>query len=117
MCCPIYSRQIAERKVVMKVPLCKVDEVPGEGTKTVDFFGREVLVMSVEGKPKAVMNVCMHLGGPLQRECDKLVCAWHSAEFSIADGRRLKGPARPDARVMILPTRVEDDTLMYVYGE
>lgn len=101
----------------MKVPLCKVEEIPDDGEKSVDFFGREVLVVSVEGKPKAIMNVCIHLGGPLQRDGDKLVCAWHNAEFSIADGRRLKGPARPDSRIMILPTRVEDGTLMYVYGE
>ncbi len=29
----------------------------------------------------------------------------------------MKGPARQDARLMVLPTRVEDDVLTYVYGE
>ncbi len=51
----------------MKVPLCKVDDIPAEGTATVDFFDREVLVMNVDGAPKAIMNVCLHLGGPLPR--------------------------------------------------
>ena len=46
----------------MKVPLCKVQEIPEEGAKTVDFFGREVLILKVEGRPKAMLNVCMHLG-------------------------------------------------------
>jgi nitrite reductase/ring-hydroxylating ferredoxin subunit len=101
----------------MKVPLCQVADIPVEGTATVDFFGREVLVMQVDGAPKAVMNVCLHLGGPLCRDDDKLVCVWHSAEFDVRDGRRLKGPARADTRLLILPTRVEDGTLMYVYGE
>ena len=54
----------------MKVPLCRIDEIPDEGTKTVGFFGREVLVLKVDGAPKAIANVCMHLGGPLQREGD-----------------------------------------------
>ena len=101
----------------MKFPLCPVSEIPEEGAATVDFFGREVLVMKVDGQPKAIANVCMHLGGPLQREGDKLVCAWHGAEFGCADGRRLKGPARFDARLMTIPTRIEDGVLTYVYGE
>jgi len=101
----------------MKAPLCRVDEIPADGAKAVDFFGREVLVLQVDGAPRAIANVCMHLGGPLQREGDKFVCAWHGAEFSCSDGRRLKGPARAEARLMTLPTRVEDGVLLYVYGE
>ena len=101
----------------MKVPLCKVDEIPEAGTKTVDFFGREALVLRVNGTPKAIMSTCLHLGGPLHQEGNRLVCAWHGAEFALDDGHRLKGPARADARLMVLPTRVEDGVLTYVYGE
>lgn len=101
----------------MKVPLCPVTEIPDEGAKAVDFFGRSVLVYKVEGKPRAIANVCLHLGGPLQYEGEKFVCAWHGAEFCRADGRRIKGPARPDARLMVLPTLIEDGVLTYVYGE
>lgn len=101
----------------MKVALCTVDEIPQEGTKTIDFFGREVLVYRVEGAPKAVMNTCLHLGGPLAMNGENFVCAWHNAEFSCHDGRRVKGPAKTDSRLMFLPTRVEDGILKYVYGE
>jgi nitrite reductase/ring-hydroxylating ferredoxin subunit len=101
----------------MKVPLIKIEDIPDEGTKAVDFFGREVLVMNVEGTPKAVMNACLHLGGPLERQGDKLVCGWHGAEFACTGGQRLKGPARPETRLMFLPTCIEDGTLIYVYGE
>ena len=101
----------------MKVTLCRVDEIPAEGTKMVDFFGRQVLVYRVDGTPKAIANVCLHLGGPLQQEGEKFVCAWHGAEFSCVDGRRIKGPARAEARLMFLPTRIEDDQLLYIYGE
>jgi nitrite reductase/ring-hydroxylating ferredoxin subunit len=94
-----------------------VDEIPVEGTKTVDFFGRQVLVYRIDGTPRAVANVCLHLGGPLQQEGEKFVCQWHGAEFSCVNGQRLKGPARAEARLMFLPTRIENGTLLYVYGE
>ena len=101
----------------MKAPLCRVEEIPEDGAKTVDFFGREALVLKVDGRPKAFANVCQHLGGPLHREGERLVCAWHGAEFACDDGRRLQGPARQDARLMTIPTRIEDGVLTYVYGE
>ena len=103
--------------VHMKVPLCPVAEIPDAGAKEIAFFGRSVLVYKVDGRPRAIANVCLHLGGPLQCEGDRFVCAWHGAEFSCADGRRTKGPSRQDARLMVLPTLVEDDVLTYVYGE
>jgi nitrite reductase/ring-hydroxylating ferredoxin subunit len=101
----------------MKVPLCSIDEIPSEGTKAVDFFGRQVLIYMQDDTPKALMNVCMHLGGPLSQDGEKFVCAWHGAEFSCSDGRRLKGPARADSRLMFLPTRIEDNILFYVWQE
>ena len=101
----------------MKVAICKVDDIPDEGAKVVDFFGREVLVLKVDGNPKAIMNTCMHLGGPLNCDGEKLVCAWHGAEFSSRTGERLQGPARRDSRLMFLPTRIESGALTYVYGE
>ena len=101
----------------MKVPLCPVVEIPDEGAKAIDFFGRSVLVYKVDGRPRAIANVCLHLGGPLQCEGDKFVCPWHGAEYARVDGRRIAGPARQDARLMVLPTRIEDGVLTYVYGE
>ena len=102
----------------MKVSLCKLEEIPNGGTKTIDFFGREVLVFNFEGIPKAVINVCVHLGGPLERQDDKLLCAWHNAEFSCDNGHQQKGPRRENCSSLIfLPTRIEDNTLNYVYGE
>ena len=45
----------------MKVSLCKLEDIPNEGTKTLDFFGREVLVYKADGKPKAVLNLPVRL--------------------------------------------------------
>jgi nitrite reductase/ring-hydroxylating ferredoxin subunit len=101
----------------VRVPLCRLDEIPADGAKSVEFFGREVLVMRIQEHPRAIMNVCMHLGGPLHREGERLVCAWHGAEFSCANGRHLAGPGREDARLLTLPVVVEDGMVTYVYGE
>jgi nitrite reductase/ring-hydroxylating ferredoxin subunit len=114
---PALMMQRYPESKAMKVPLCQIRDIPIEGTASVDFFGREVLVMQIDGVPKAIMNVCLHFGGTLCRDKDKMVCVWHRAEFDIRDGRRLKGPGQPDMGLLILPTYVEDGILIYMYGE
>lgn len=101
----------------MKVTLCRINEIPSEGAKAVDFFGREALVFIEDGRPKAMLNICAHLGGPLRLEDTRLVCEWHGAEFDRRGGTCLKGPARPDSRLITLPTRVVGDVLAYEYGD
>lgn len=101
----------------MKVPLCEMAKLDEADVETVEFFGREVLVYQADGEPTAVLNYCMHLGGPMHRVDGKLVCDWHHAEFDCRTGERLKGPARPESRLIVLPTRVEDGTLNYEYGD
>jgi nitrite reductase/ring-hydroxylating ferredoxin subunit len=101
----------------MREPLIQISDIPPVGTVTVDLMGREVLVMLLSGKPRAYVNVCMHHGGPLSLEGDTFVCDWHSSHFDARTGRALSGPVRPDARLIMLPTRVEDGVLTYVYEE
>lgn len=101
----------------MKHQLCKIDEIPTEGTKLVPFFGREVHVYMVDGKPKAAMNICSHFGGQLDCKDDKFICQWHGAEFDMQEGKRLKAPAPSNSKLMFLSTRVEDGVLNYIWGE
>ncbi len=101
----------------MKTPLCSLAEIPPDSAIKVDLFGREALVYLVEGRPRAIANVCTHIGGPLAQQGEQFVCAWHGARFSCRDGRKLSGPGRPDARLMSIPTRVEGGTLFYVWDE
>ena len=54
----------------MRSALIRVDEIPQNEAVTVDLFGREVLVMLLNGKPRAYANVCMHHGGPLTLDGD-----------------------------------------------
>jgi nitrite reductase/ring-hydroxylating ferredoxin subunit len=102
----------------VKYALSKIEDIPNSGSKLVDFFGRTVHVYKRSGKPTAVANTCMHFGGPLDYHGDegKFVCQWHNAEFG-ADGQCVKGPAPSASKLLFLSTRVEDNTLYYVWGE
>jgi nitrite reductase/ring-hydroxylating ferredoxin subunit len=112
------ERTIAEvGRKRMREPLIPMSDIPQEGTVTVSLYGRDVLVMLLDGKPRAYANVCLHHGGPLSLEGDTFVCEWHGSTFEARTGKAISGPVRPDARLMMLPTRVEDDILTYVYDE
>ena len=95
----------------MREPLIRVSDIPLDGTVTADLLGRAVLVMLLNGKPRDFVNVCMHHGGPLILDDDTFRCEWHGSTFDARTGRALSGPVRPDARLMMLPTRVEDGVL------
>jgi hypothetical protein len=64
----------------LREPLISMSEIPEDGTVTVDLYGREVLVMLLNGKPRAYANVCLHHGGPLSLEGD--TCASGTARRS-----------------------------------
>jgi nitrite reductase/ring-hydroxylating ferredoxin subunit len=97
----------------LKIPLCKITDIPDEGAKTIPFLDREILALKIEGEPKAVVNICMHLGGTLYREGNRLVCQSHHSEFDCLTGQCLGGPAHPASRLLILPTEVENGVLTY----
>ncbi len=101
----------------MREPLIRVSDIPQDGTVTAHLLGREVLVILLNGKPRAYLNVCMHHGGPLTLEDDTFTCDWHGSTFDLRTGRALSGPVRPDATLIMLPTRVENGVLTYVYEE
>lgn len=100
----------------MKHELCKISEVPSEGSVIVPFFGREVHVYRAGDRIRAAANVCLHFGGPLECRDGKFVCPWHGASFDMATGRRIAGPAQKDAELLFLSTQVEGDGLFYVWG-
>jgi nitrite reductase/ring-hydroxylating ferredoxin subunit len=101
----------------MRQPLLAVSDIPPTGAVSADLLGREVLVTMVNGKPRAYINICQHHGGPLVLEGDRFTCDWHGSQFDARTGQALSGPVRPDARLIMLPTRVEEGTLVYVYDD
>ena len=103
----------------MRVPLIHADQVLEGQANEVDFFGRPVLVVRTDGQLRAYMNVCTHLGGPLQLAPDgaSFQCQWHQACFDARTGRATCPPARSDSRLIRLPITVEAGQVTYIYGE
>ncbi len=67
--------------------------------KLVDAGGMPVLVARLDGRLRAIANVCSHAGGPLNEGTLKdgvVTCPWHASRFCIANGRALSGPATFD---------------------
>ncbi|MGH2635462.1 MAG: Rieske (2Fe-2S) protein [Actinomycetota bacterium] len=71
----------------------------------------------LHGGHRAFLNICMHHGGSLKLDGGTFTCEWHGSTFDARTGKALSGPVRPDARLIMLPTRVEDGVLTYVYEE
>ena len=101
----------------MKQKLIEVAAIPATGSVVVPFFGRELHIYVSNGKPKAIANVCLHFGGPLDCKDGKLVCPWHNATYDMASGEKLDGPGPKSSKLMALSTRIEGDALYYVWGE
>jgi nitrite reductase/ring-hydroxylating ferredoxin subunit len=101
----------------MQHELCKIAEAPAGGSRIVPFFGREVHVYRAGDRIRAVANVCLHFGGPLECKDNKFVCSWHAAAFDMTTGECLAGPAPKSSKLMFLSTRVVGDALYYVWGE
>lgn len=98
----------------MEQPIIAETDIPQTGTARADFFGRNVLVTRVDGRPRVYLDNCPHFGGPLELHGDTFVCGWHHAAFGL-DGHCRRGPARSDSRLVVLPTRVIDGVVTFVY--
>jgi nitrite reductase/ring-hydroxylating ferredoxin subunit len=103
----------------MKSELCKVADIPSDGAKPIDFFGRAALVSQHKGTPIATVAICPHLSGPLEWRDGMLICPWHGAQFDPATGTCKHWPKEGEHsnHVMQLPVRIEGDALFYVWGE
>ena len=101
----------------MKQELCKIGDIPANGSIIVPFFGRELHVYKSGERYRAAANVCLHFGGPLECKDGRFVCPWHHAAYDMETGARFDGPAPANSKLMFLSTRVENDSLYYVWGE
>jgi nitrite reductase/ring-hydroxylating ferredoxin subunit len=101
----------------MRHTIIALDEIPERGLATAELFGREILIILLDGKPRAYVNTCMHHGGPLARTGNRFVCQWHGAQYDAKTGRALEGPVKADARLILLPVRVEDGYVTYHFED
>lgn len=94
------------------IRVCTRSDVPPGTVRGFDAGRRAIFVANVEGRFYAGEAACPHAGcslaeGALQES--SLVCTCHGAQFDVATGTVLGGPARRPVRV--LPTDARGDQL------
>lgn len=108
-----------------------VDQLPDGGRLIVEMNGDSIGVFNIKGKYFALLNSCIHQGGPacegvvlpahraialdsgqvkhyLDYENPVIVCPWHGWEYDIQTGRCLADPSRGLRSYQV---RVEDGVL------
>ena len=101
----------------MKVELSAISDIIEGQIKEVDFFGRSVILTKTGNVYAAFANYCPHASGPLTNDQGTLKCQWHGATFNWLNGQQLDGPRGNVNGLIRIPTRVEENILVYVYGE
>lgn len=97
------------------VKLCRADAVPSGELKQFTLQGTEILVINQQSRFYCLEARCTHAGAPLvegEVTEDVLTCPWHGSQFSIKDGRVLRGPA--DNALKVYPHVVKEE---YVFVE
>ena len=77
----------------MKYFLGKFSELSPGRTRIYLAGGKKIFVMNHEGKPKAWLNFCPHMGGALRADGRRVKCMWHGATFDAVSGMAVDGPA------------------------
>lgn len=93
--------------------LGKLSEFPGGRMRAFNVGGYEIAVAQVAGNYYAFRNACTHqqyylTDGFLSRD-HRVICAYHEAEFDLATGTVLGGPALDP--LPIFPVRVDGEDL------
>ena len=110
-------------------PLCRLEDIPdGEGRGFVigEGAGEVALFVVRDGAEAfAYLNVCPHLGTPLDwggfdaagnfvsADSGNILCATHGAEFRIGDGYCLAGPCRGECLQAVRLRREPDGLLRF----
>lgn len=77
------------------VRACAMTELTAKGRLVARIAGRQILLFSTPGGPRACASRCPHEGYPLSEGClhpdGRLVCNWHNWTFDLATGANLTG--------------------------
>ncbi len=99
--------------------LCRVDDIPEPGSKSLNYRGEALFAVRLNGQVFLYRNRCPHLGIELNWQenqfldyDDSLIqCATHGALFIIESGECVAGPCLGEA-LQPLRCRVENGELL-----
>ena len=74
-----------------------LDALPPGSSKAFEVEGQTIALFNVDGKLFAIGDRCPHAGASLAEGTLKggtcVTCPWHFADFDLATGKALSGPA------------------------
>ncbi len=71
------------------VKVAKKNEIPDDSGKAVEANGVPIALFKVNGKVRAVHQICPHQGGPLDEgglDGNVVTCPWHGWDFDVTTG-------------------------------
>ncbi len=92
----------------MFVKLCSKDVLAVGELRSFKIWGREIMVINLNGKIYCLDGRCTHAGAPLFEgtlEGEVLTCPWHYSQFNITNGEVIRGPANKPLRTFKIDER------------
>ncbi|OGL74648.1 hypothetical protein A3C96_04345 [Candidatus Uhrbacteria bacterium RIFCSPHIGHO2_02_FULL_60_10] len=94
-----------------KYPLGKLSEIPTGQFKKYPLGDRTVVVLNLDGQPKAYLDYCPHMGGQMRFDGKRLKCALHGALFDAETGMGKSPPVEEGAKLTAVKLIIEGDEL------
>ena len=98
----------------MKRFLGKLTDVPPGRAKTFLADGKKIFIMNLEGKLKAYVNFCPHMGGSLRADGRNIKCNWHGSLFDPETGAAKTAPASEGTALEAVEIVLEGDDIYYI---
>jgi nitrite reductase/ring-hydroxylating ferredoxin subunit len=92
----------------IEVRVGRADEIPEGERKLIQIDDRSIGVFHHKGKWVALLNHCLHRGGPVatgRLEGDVLTCPWHGFQYDVNNGQLLVDPG---VKLEMFPVDVRD---------
>jgi nitrite reductase/ring-hydroxylating ferredoxin subunit len=92
------------------VEVAKLDEVPAGKMKHIEFNGKEIMIVNLDGKFYALNDRCSHTNAPLSMghiQDSILTCPMHGARFDITTGKKVSDPKMPSFNIDSLPVNMQ----------
>ena len=103
----------AEEEIVTTA-VCAEDELADGQVRVFEVEGQEGIVVRSGDTVYACQRFCAHQKFPLEfgqlRECNKICCTYHGAEYDLRTGEVKKEPAK--GPIKVFSTRIEDGMVL-----
>lgn len=91
--------------------LGKFSEIPLGGFKKYDIGGKTVMVLNLDGRPKAYLDKCPHMSGQMRFDGKRLKCNMHGALFDAETGMGKSAPVEEGAKLTAVSLIINGDDM------